>query len=390
MFDMPRLLIVMSAPAQKLPDGRLRLDVKFLEGLPQHADSWDGPVECLLWEGATAIPFGRDCDPAQLTVPITVLPAGMRLQSAHLSGADAILASADLFLTHDLPAIVDARIPIVYTIEYTLKTRLDILRLGKASPVRKLRSALWLLNTERRMRRAFRAAAAIQCNGFPAHDAYRGMTRDAMLFLDGRMTDRMFATAADQAARKTRLQDGHPLRLVNFGRLERMKGAQDLLPFARKLKELNFPFKLDIFGTGELEAEIRDSITRNSLADCVTLHPPAEFATELVPWLRENADIFLSCHRQDDPSCAYIEAMGCGLPVLGYDNAMWSGLLLASRAGWSVPLGDVGRLAGRLTELGRDDIAMASDAALDYAKAHDFETEFAARMTHLREVFARR
>ena len=45
----------------------------------------------------------------------------------------------------------------------------------------------------------------------------------------------------------------------------------------------------------------------------------AMFESELVPWMRQEADIFLSCHRQDDPSCAYLEAMGCGLPVLGYE-----------------------------------------------------------------------
>ena len=40
-----------------------------------------------------------------------------------------------------------------------------------------------------------------------------------------------------------------------------------------------------------------------------------DFETELVPFTRQNADIFLGCHRQSDPSCTYLEAMGCGVAV---------------------------------------------------------------------------
>ena len=68
-----------------------------------------------------------------------------------------------------------------------------------------------------------------------------------------RMTPDLFATEAEMRARETLRAAGGPLRLVYSGRLETMKGAQDLLPVARRLIERGVDFTLDIFGTGSLD-----------------------------------------------------------------------------------------------------------------------------------------
>ena len=153
-----------------------------------------------------------------------------------------------------------------------------------------------------------------------------GSTPNTMLYLDNRMKPDMFATEAEMAARERHLRGGGPLRLINSGRLEPMKGSQDLIPVAVALRARGVAFTLDIYGAGSLEDRIRQEIDARNLGDLVTLHAPVDFETELVPLSRTSADLFLSCHHQSDPSCTYLEAMGCGLALVGYDNQMLAGL----------------------------------------------------------------
>ena len=202
------------------------------------------------------------------------------------------------------------------------------------------------------------------------------------------MTPELFATEAEMAAREAwRAADG-PLRLIYSGRLEPMKGAQDLLPVAQQLIERGVDFTFDVFGTGALESEIAAGIQRLKEPGRVRLHGPIDFETELVPFTRAQADIFVGCHRQSDPSCTYIEAMGCGVAVASYDNRMWARLRAESNAGWGVPLGEARMLADRIADLARDPAAItaASRNAWAFSRAHGFLPEFKRRMEHLARI----
>lgn len=371
---MPHLLMLAPAPAIRLGDGRLRLDVKFVEGMRAHAALWDGTVEAVVWEGAASIPFGADYAEADLGFALRILPAGAGIEG---QGADLIAAPADMA---EALALVDGPVPVVFVVEYTIGTRLRIVALDRErGPLRKLRSALWNLSVERQRRRAFRRAAGVQCNGYPAFRAYRGMNAAAMLYLDGRMRAEMMATPAEMAEKA---DYPGPLRLVHSGRLEPMKGAQDLLPVAKGLRDFGMDCTLDIFGTGSLEDEIRSGLA--DFGGRVRLHAPVDFETVLVPWMRQKADLFLSCHRQADPSCTYLEALGCGVPVLGYANEMWGEMAPVSGGGWAVQMGDVGALTRRLAAVDKDRPALNACAAagLLFAQSHEFETEFRRRMDH--------
>lgn len=382
-----RLVMIAPAPVQRASAGRLRLDVKFVEGMRQHRAQWRGPVHCILWEGRAPIPFGADYPEAELGFGLTLLSPGQSVLPEHLAGAAVVSASADLPAALDLAGLSHAAgAKLFYNIEYTLGTRLKIVALDRSRGVlRKARSILWNLTQERRRRAAFRAADGIQFNGYPARDAYGRLTANGLLYLDGRMRREMMASPAEIAAKSARLAAGAELRIVHSGRLVTMKGAQDLLPIAKALRGLGQRFRLDIFGSGDLEAEIVRGIAAEGLQDQVRLHAPVDFENALVPWLRAEADVFLSCHRQADPSCSYLEALSCGVPVIGYDNPMWRAMCEKSKAGWSVPMGEVATMAARLAVLARNpaEITAAAARGRDFGAAHDFETEFARRMAHL-------
>lgn len=382
------LLLIAPAPVIRLSPTQLRLDAKFIEGARLHARHWNGPIRFILWRN-DSMPFGQDVDAADLGFELTVLEPGESLTSEHLKGAGLIAASADTHLTFDLPRHAKAAgVKLVYAIENTLDTRLRILWMDREqSWPRKLRSSLWLLQRERRCRRVLRECDGVQFNGWPARDAYAHLNPNTLLYLDGRMTAGLMATPADFAARAKRSAGKEPLRIAHSGRLEPLKGAQDLVPIARALAAAGVDFTLDIWGAGSLAPEIRTGIAASALQDKVRLHDPLPFETGLVPALRK-ADLFLSCHRQSDPSCSYLEAMGCGLPIIGYDNAMLRRLAETSNGARTVPMGDVDAIAAGISEWmsERRSLTATAERALAFARAHDFETEFARRMAHLAEI----
>ena len=391
----PELTLFAAVPAARAQDGRLLLDDKFASGMALHARQWPGPVRAVMRDmGAEALPFASAIDPATLNFQVTLLPPDAPLETALGQAPGVILASADMTEQLGLGDAARARgLSVVYGIEYTLDTRLQIARIerGRSLP-KKLWSMLWNLRQERGRRAALRAADGIQMNGFPAEQDYAAMNALPLRYLDNRMSAQIMATEAEVDARRQRHGERRPLRLIHSGRLEPMKGGHLLVPLAQALCDARVPFTLDIYGAGSLEADIRTGIAAApQLRERVQLHAPVPFESELVPISRQQADVFVSCHVQSDPSCTYLEAMGCGLPVVGFANRMLAALVRDSQGGWCLPMGDVAQMAALIGTLDRDraSVMTHADAALRYARQHDFQAEFDARMRHLAQVVSR-
>lgn len=384
----PGLLMIAPAPVIESA-GHLRLDVKFVEGMRVQQGLWPSRITVALRRGVASIPFGRDYARDDLPFDLVLLDPDEALTRRHLSGFDLIYAGGDDFHCLGLPDLLHPGQKLVYAIEYTPETRLQIMDLDRSrSLLGRMRGRLWLRQQERRRERAFRSATALQANGYPAYDQYAPLCADTLMYLDGRMTPDLFATEAEMAAREAWRAAGGPLRLIFSGRLEPMKGAQDLVPVARVLERHGVDFTLDVFGTGSLQPEIADGLRRLAGPGRVRLHGAVDFETELVPFTRTQADLFLGCHRQSDPSCTYLEAMGCGVAVASYDNRMWQRLNGEAQAGWGAPLGEPEALAARLVALARDPeaITRASRNAWTFSQAHGFLPEFRRRMEHLARI----
>lgn len=381
------LLVISAAPAGR-HDGKLLLDRKFVEGMCLYATSWNDRVGCLLPEDSRPQPFGKVFDTASLPFETRLHPAGRPVMAGDLEGYDLVLCSGDSDQYLHLAEICRrAGKTILFTIEYIPETRRQIVMLDPVKSLpRKIWSLLHIQKNERRRRQAFAQAAGLQANGFPAADHYRKINPEILMYLDNRIDASLLATPSDMARRRDRLLSGDPVRLIHSGRLEPMKGSQDLVPFARRLQDKQVNFFLDIFGSGSLEETIRVEISKAGLQDRVRLHGSVDFAGELVPFARSNSDIYLSCHRQSDPSCTYLESMGCGLAVAGYANRMWKSLCNKSGAGWAVPVGDGQGLADVLAGLQRHEIADRCDDARAFAAAHLFEQEFEKRIAHFRKL----
>ncbi|WP_432816601.1 glycosyltransferase [Sulfitobacter sp. JB4-11] len=381
--------MLMIAPAPAVLDGAdIRLDGKFASGMTTQAGHFPGPFDCILRAFDGSLPFTTEIyDPKVHPFGLTVLAPDAPVTAEHLAGYDVLLCSADDDRNLGLTGLLQGqKTKLVATLEYTLETRRQISALEQhGNPLRRIIRDVRLRLREQKRNAFLHAMDALQANGYPAYEVCKSINDDTLLFLDNRMTRDMCATAAEMAARRDRLLRGDPLALVFSGRLERMKGAHDLLPVAKLLDARGVAFELDIYGEGSLVPAIESEIAAAGLGKRVRLHKSVDFETVLVPVLRDRADVFLCCHRQSDPSCTYIESMACGLAVAGFANDMWRDLQEQSDGGWTCPMGDHVAMADLLATLDQDraGVADACQRALDFAADHDFDTLSRERMAHL-------
>jgi hypothetical protein len=146
---------------------------------------------------------------------------------------------------------------------------------------------------------------------------------------------------------------------------------------------------MDIFGDGPLMPSMTEQIRTENLEQHVSLHGVLDFGTELMPYIRDNVDLFVCCHRQGDPSCTYVETFACGVPIAGYANEAFRGLTDDRLLGWATPMNRPDLLADKIVALYRQpqELLAASLNALEFARQHTFEHEFTTRITQIKGLF---
>jgi glycosyltransferase involved in cell wall biosynthesis len=281
------------------------------------------------------------------------------------------------------------QVPLISVIEYTLKTVVTFATEGvKGGLERNWRLARALRFYLTKFVPSIRRAKLLHCNGYPIYEESALVNNHRLLYLDSRMhRDQVIpedALASRLANRPKRIP-----RLLFSGRFEPAKGALDVVLVGVELARRGVPFEMHLYGRGSQRAAMDRAVLENGLAGKVTIHDAVTYP-ELVEIAR-GFDLFVCCHVQDDPSCTYIESFGCGLPVVGYANAMWKGLATSSRAGVVSPLRAPAALADSIASLLAD--AAWFDAlsrhARDFAVEHCFENEFARRTDSIEELYRR-
>ncbi|PWE31742.1 hypothetical protein C4N9_01665 [Pararhodobacter marinus] len=386
---MASLVMLSPAPMIELPGGEVVLDVKFVEGMKLHCQLWPGTVRCVMRRGATHIDNPMRYSVAQLGFELLALDPDAPVPETLLDEAALLYVAADDMQYLDLPGAMKGRVgKLVYTVEDALLGRIRHACAATQSIRRRIGATWWNLRHEGALRRALRAADGVHFDGYPAESAYRRISARALRYHDNRMRVPMTARPGEQSDRATRLHLGEPLQLAWFGHVEPMSGAADLLQVAFLLRQRGVDFRLEMFGTGPLTPRIHDGIAALGLSDVMTLQEPGPFDPVLVPHLRKRADLFIAPRRLSSPQSFYIEALGCGLPIVGYANRTWKRMHAESRAGWVCRPARPGALAARIARLDRDRVQIieASRRAVDFARANSFEHVFSRRMTDLRDI----
>jgi len=386
------LTILQAFQAKMLPNEQVLLTRKFLEATLKFVELWPGSVTVLMEETFDETDnidkriFNLNEFPFELKILSfdTITPTQLKNQTS------IVLATLGYRQNHIGKICQLAGIPCIYISEYTLKTRQQIAVVENPNNfLRQFWRSRWEEIQEWKQRQAIAIADGLQCNGTPTYEVYRTLNRDPILFFDTRISEEMLATY-DDIEKRSRNRDNMPLRLVFSGRLNRMKGADHLLDVAQELHQLGISFELFISGAGELEASMHHRIAEEGLGDCVKMMGVPDFSTVFFPFVKANADLFICCHRQGDPSCTYIETMSCGVPIVGYANEAFVGMVEQSKSGWLVEMNKPKVLAKKVAELSRnrDEIKTMSFKSLDFAQNHTFDHTFQARISHMKRIAA--
>lgn len=385
------LTILQPLPAKRLPNGQALLTRKLIEAIEKFQSFWPGSITVLMEE------THQETDNLDKKIfNLNELPFKLELVSFNTITADQLRNQTSLVLAmvgyrqnHISKVCREAGIPCIYISEYTLKTRKQIVAVENPNnPLRCFWRSRWEDCQERKQQKAIKLADGLQCNGTPTYEAYRTLNPNTMLFFDTRITEDMLATFSDIEKRTRDRDENTHLRLVFSGRLNRMKGAHYLLDVAQELKQLGIQFELFISGAGDLEKSMHQRIAASGLGDCVKMMGLPDFKTVFFPFVKANIDLFVCCHPQGDPACTYIETMSCGVPIVGFANEAFVGIVEQSKAGWLVEMNRPKLLAYKIAELSRnrDEIKAMSFKAIEFAREHTFDKTFKARAKHMERI----
>lgn len=183
---------------------------------------------------------------------------------------------------------------------------------------------------------------------------------------------------------------GEPLRVFSCGRLNVVKGHQDLMQAVRLMLDQGQPVQLEIAGEddaggGGFHKELDKRILELGLQDHVTLL--GAISAEAVREKLLAAHVFVLASWSEPLGVAYMEAMSCEVPTIGTDAGGVPELISSGKDGLLVPPKNPEALADALMHL-----AAEPDRALAIAKAGrarvvaDFDSSRGADML-VREIW---
>lgn len=380
------LTIIPSVPIW-VDGNTLVFDRKFYDGILMYQNAWPGSITCLCYKDeGNSPPFDVVRKTREdLLFDVRLMKTATIVDTKHLKGADIVMASGDAHDQLHVSALCrQLRIPCVYVIEYTPQTRFQIVAIEYQNLIRRFRKNLFLWKSERKRIAAFVLAEGLQCNGSASYEHYFSHP-NRLLYFDTRTRHDSLITDKDLSARLSHLSKGNLIRLAFSGRLIGMKGADHLIFVAQGLRDRRVEFHLNIYGTGGLEEKMRRDIQQLQLNDHVSMLGSVDFESHLIPEIKATVDLYVMLHRQSDPSCTYLETLTCGIPIVGYDNTAFTGILKMADVGLSVPMDDINGVVSAIERMAADrqQLAQKSQTAATFARSHSFEHTFETRVQHL-------
>lgn len=285
-------------------------------------------------------------------------------------------------------AAIEAEVPFVAVVEYSLRTEMDIVAAqSRRDPVRRVWRSFRTVLADRRRATQLALARQLHCNGYPSFEDYARCNPARLLYLDSRLSVADIVDP-DWILRRyaSRASGERPARLIFSGRYEKLKGTDLVLDAAIVLAARRADFEMDFFGKGTLMQDLRRRVVKAGLTDRIRINDAVPYPA-LVDRTR-SCDVFVSGAAQGDPSCTYLETLGCGVPIVGVANEMWRSMAAASQAGIAVPTRLPGALADSIdTALNDSDLLIQwSINAIEFARRHTFEREWERRCSALEEI----
>lgn len=382
-----KLAIITSLKVIVKSEKKIFLTKKFINGIIEYQKYWHGKIVIFI-EESKDLSNNLDnklVDLDKLPFQVEIVDFDNIQKNEEFSDASVVLTSIGFRQNHISKICKIKKISCFYVTEYSLKTRMQIIDVTTHSLPIRLRRYVWEILQEIYQRKAIAIASGVQCNGTPTFNQYCTINPNSILYFDTRIRNDMLSNKTEVKTRSSKCLTNYPLRLLFSGRLIKIKGVDHLIPMAQKLHKLGIEFELFICGDGDLKDSIQKDINQSGLSNSIHMLGVLDFENKLVPFIKQNIDIFVCCHRQGDPSCTYLEIMSCGVPIVGYSNEAFVGIVKHSQSGWLVKMNRPDLLARKIAWLNnnRKLIVYESYKSLEFAKLHTFEKTFKTRIKHI-------
>lgn len=373
---MTTLYILPAAPVF-VENGEYWIDEKMYQGIIYNIQKWPDKVVVLFREAVGGILFKK------IKINKNTFNFACYENFPDLSFVEKnsiILASADdykqLVLIKNFPELTGS---LIYVIENTFKTRIQFLLAERRGLKRLLGGIFFVCKNELALVRAIKKSRGLQANGYGAFKKYAPHNGNTILYYDTRLKIENIKGARNE-------RNFNRIRLAYSGRLTAIKGSNYLIPLAIELKKLAVKFDFFIYGDGDLKDSIEGEIERHDLQNNVHLIGSVDYESVLIEKIRDETDLFIMPHIQGDPSCTYFETLSLGVPIIGFKNEAWSGILENFGAvGWMVDKGDIFSIANIIKKLSNDRVALKYKT--EFVKACtagvNFESQFNKRIQHL-------
>lgn len=216
--------------------------------------------------------------------------------------------------------------------------------------IRKLYYLTTAKMTSRYERYVIGRAALGLFHGMDCYEAYAQYCRNAHVVHDIHLGKD--AGISDEALNRRLAHSQPPLKLIYTGRAHLDKGVFDWIEIFSILAKNNINFSATWLGAGPELERARERVRQLGLAAKI-LFPGPLGHTQSIEQLRAS-DAFVFCHKTPESPRCLVEALICGLPIIGYETA-YSKDLVRDGGGILTPLNDPKQVAQSIAALVNND-----------------------------------
>lgn len=210
-------------------------------------------------------------------------------------------------------------------------------------------------------RRVVRMGTLGLFHGMDCYRAYAPFSSNPELVHDIHLGPEM---RIDSGELEARLRYSGPIRIVYAGRAHRDKGIFDWIEVLALAAKSGVDYSAVWFGDGPELENARQKVASLGLSGRVRFPGALTPHSLLIEKLRA-FDFFLFCHRtMESPRCL-IEALICGLPLIGYESAYSKDLIKENNGGLLSPIGNVDALLESISKFSQERTSLTRKAWLD-------------------------
>lgn len=164
----------------------------------------------------------------------------------------------------------------------------------------------------------------------------------------------------------------HQKKIIHVGRISYEKNVEVIIFAMKKLLESHPDATLHIYGTGPADNYLKEIVAQENLDKNVFFH--GFIAHDQLPKIYQEHDIFVTASTIETQGLVILEAMACGLPVVGVDKLAIPDLIKNDEDGYVVEPFAPDKMGRVLTQMLNhpEKFSEYGKRSIEIAKGHDF------------------